>query len=155
MGTYDPTFPTATSSSANYFAGHGQSVAPVLPPRQQFNTMISNVPPSSQLGSNFKNNMALLPSLSHRHVGKKTLVLDLDETLVHSSFTPVDRYDFHVQIQLENKFHQVYVAKRPGVDLFLEEMSKIYEVWTVCSLLSFFFCLSCFFAFLLSLFVAC
>lgn len=34
-----------------------------------------------------------LPPPSERNRGKKTLVLDLDETLVHSSFQPVDNVD--------------------------------------------------------------
>jgi TFIIF-interacting CTD phosphatase-like protein len=31
----------------------------------------------------------LLPPLPRKHRNKKTLILDLDETLVHSSFQPV------------------------------------------------------------------
>ena len=35
----------------------------------------------------------LLPPQSEYDKGKKTLVLDLDETLVHSSFQPLQYYD--------------------------------------------------------------
>ena len=31
--------------------------------------------------------------------GKKTLVLDLDETLVHSSFQPVEKYDLVLPVR--------------------------------------------------------
>lgn len=55
-------------------------------------------------------------------------MLDLDETLVHSSFKPVDRCDFVVPVEIEGRVHQVYVAKRPFVDDFMKRMGDIYEV---------------------------
>lgn len=64
------------------------------------------------------------PGAEHR----KTLVLDLDETLVHSSFKPVNDADFCVDIELDNSIHRVYVRKRPGVDWFLKEVAKHYEL---------------------------
>eukprot|EP00559_Dactyliosolen_fragilissimus_P009366 CAMPEP_0184856820 /NCGR_PEP_ID=MMETSP0580-20130426/2001_1 /TAXON_ID=1118495 /ORGANISM="Dactyliosolen fragilissimus" /LENGTH=562 /DNA_ID=CAMNT_0027352071 /DNA_START=977 /DNA_END=2665 /DNA_ORIENTATION=- len=60
--------------------------------------------------------------------GKKCLVLDLDETLVHSSFRAVPGADFVIPVQIEDVVHFVYVAKRPGVDKFLIEMAKHYEI---------------------------
>jgi len=67
-----------------------------------------------------------------KDAGKKCLVLDLDETLVHSSFTPVDSADFVVPILIEKSWHQVYVSKRPGVDEFLACVAEHYEIviWT-------------------------
>jgi len=62
------------------------------------------------------------------HKTKKTLVLDLDETLVHSSFKPVKNADFIVQVEIEKTIHNVYVCKRPGVDEFLTEVGKHFEV---------------------------
>jgi hypothetical protein len=50
--------------------------------------------------------------------GKKCLVLDLDETLVHSSFKPVES-DFTVEVEIENQVYKVFVAKRPYVDQFM------------------------------------
>jgi len=61
-------------------------------------------------------------------VGKKTLVLDLDETLVHSSFKPIAQPDYVIPVQIENQVHNVYVLKRPGVDEFLRAMGEIYEI---------------------------
>lgn len=58
----------------------------------------------------------------------KTLVLDLDETLVHSSFTQVPDPDFTIEIELDGAVHKVYVRKRPGVDEFLREVGKKFEV---------------------------
>lgn len=60
--------------------------------------------------------------------GKKCLVLDLDETLVHSSFQPLDTADFVVKIKIEQTWHEVYVTKRPGVDDFLQRVARDYEV---------------------------
>jgi len=59
--------------------------------------------------------------------GLKTLVLDLDETLVHSSFQEVE-CTFHVPIEIEGQRHEVFVLKRPFVDEFLLECSKHYEI---------------------------
>lgn len=56
------------------------------------------------------------------------LVLDLDETLVHSSFQPTAYFDFQIQVQIEGMCHDVYVAKRPYVDEFLERVAEKYEV---------------------------
>ena len=59
---------------------------------------------------------------------KKTLVLDLDETLVHSAFQPVDKVDLILPIDIDGTQYYVYVLKRPGVDDFLQRVSKFYEV---------------------------
>lgn len=56
------------------------------------------------------------------------MVLDLDETLVHSCFRPMSHYDYIIPITLENSTHNIYVLKRPGVEIFLEEMSKLFEI---------------------------
>ena len=59
---------------------------------------------------------------------KPCLVLDLDETLVHSSFKPVPNSDFIVPVEIDGKMTDVYVLKRPWVDFFLEEVSKDWEI---------------------------
>ncbi|KAI0820007.1 HAD-like domain-containing protein [Trametes gibbosa] len=70
----------------------------------------------------------LLPPISPKHVGRKCLVLDLDETLVHSSFKAISQADYVVPVEIEYHWHNVYVIKRPGVDNFLKKMGEIYEV---------------------------
>jgi Dullard-like phosphatase family protein len=59
--------------------------------------------------------------------GKKCLVLDLDETLVHSSFKPVE-CDFNVDVEIENQVYKVFVAKRPHVDQFMKRCGELFEV---------------------------
>jgi len=70
----------------------------------------------------------LMAPMAPEMKGRKTLVLDLDETLVHSSFRPVPGPDFIISIELDGVTHRVYVQKRPGVDHFLEEMGAKFEV---------------------------
>lgn len=71
---------------------------------------------------------SLLPPLHPDDKGKKTLVLDLDETLVHSSFKPVPNPDCIVSLELEGEIHHVYVLKRPGLDEFLKDVCERFEV---------------------------
>lgn len=59
---------------------------------------------------------------------KKTLVLDLDETLVHSSFVVAPEAQMVIPIEVEDNSWSVYVQVRPGAKYFLEEVSKYYEV---------------------------
>lgn len=60
--------------------------------------------------------------------GRKTLILDLDETLVHSSFKYVRQSDFVIPVEIDNQAHNVFVIKRPGVDKFLEKCGQLFEV---------------------------
>ncbi|KAG8932485.1 hypothetical protein FRC02_001008 [Tulasnella sp. 418] len=70
----------------------------------------------------------LLPPVSAAHKGRKCLVLDLDETLLHSSFKLIPQADYVVPVEIEWQWHNVYVIKRPGVDNFLKKMGELYEV---------------------------
>jgi len=70
---------------------------------------------------------ALLPDLGPDIADKKCIVIDLDETLVHSSFKPISNADFIVPVEIDNVIHQVYVLKRPFVDEFLCRMGELYE----------------------------
>ncbi|KAL8644079.1 MAG: hypothetical protein Q9210_007435 [Variospora velana] len=70
----------------------------------------------------------LLPPMNDRFRGKKCLVLDLDETLVHSSFKILHQADFTIPVEIEGQYHNVYVIKRPGVDQFMKRVGELYEV---------------------------
>lgn len=61
-------------------------------------------------------------------MSKKTLVLDLDETLVHSGFKPFNPSDIVLKIDFENMIHDIHVLVRPGAEEFLIKMSKLYEI---------------------------
>ncbi|KAF7996211.1 hypothetical protein HCN44_001843 [Aphidius gifuensis] len=69
----------------------------------------------------------LLPPVKHQDMHKKCMVIDLDETLVHSSFKPINNADFVVPVEIDGQIHQVYVLKRPYVDEFLQRMGELYE----------------------------
>ncbi|XP_051833864.1 CTD small phosphatase-like protein isoform X3 [Antechinus flavipes] len=49
----------------------------------------------------------LLPELKLSDYGKKCMVIDLDETLVHSSFKPISNADFIVPVEIDGTVHQV------------------------------------------------
>ncbi|MCJ1439341.1 hypothetical protein MMC27_008733, partial [Xylographa pallens] len=70
----------------------------------------------------------LLPPIKPELRGKKCLVLDLDETLVHSSFKILHQADFTIPVEIEGQYHNVYVIKRPGVDQFMKRVGELYEV---------------------------
>jgi RNA polymerase II subunit A small phosphatase-like protein len=87
----------------------------------------------------------LLPPIAPEHKGRKCLVLDLDETLVHSSFKVcfeerwimeyaliimqiLHQADFTIPVEIEGNYHNVYVIKRPGVDEFMKRVGELYEV---------------------------
>ncbi len=55
---------------------------------------------SALRNGNNPDKIKLLPNLHHDDHGKKCLVLDLDETLVHSSFRAVPRSDFVIPVQV-------------------------------------------------------
>jgi RNA polymerase II subunit A small phosphatase-like protein len=47
-------------------------------------------------------------------------VLDLDETLVHSQFNQVKQQDYTIPVDIDGRVCNIYVLKRPGVDIFLQ-----------------------------------
>jgi RNA polymerase II subunit A small phosphatase-like protein len=55
--------------------------------------------------------------------GKKTLILDLDETLVHSQFKQVKKPDYVIPVDIEGRVCNIFVLKRPGTDHFLRTLS--------------------------------
>lgn len=72
-------------------------------------------------------NKYLLPPRKPGDEKRKCVIIDLDETLVHSSFKPVSNADFIVPVEIDNVTHQVYVLKRPYCDRFLKRMGELFE----------------------------
>ncbi|KAH1055935.1 hypothetical protein J1N35_034000 [Gossypium stocksii] len=97
-----------------------------LSPRLQFEFK-DDVDLPNILALREKNGTRLLPPLASYKT--RTIVLDLDETLVHSSQDPPPKtYDFMIKPSIYGLRMNFYVLKRPGVDEFLEAISKKYEV---------------------------
>jgi RNA polymerase II subunit A small phosphatase-like protein len=63
------------------------------------------------------------PAQSDKHC----LVIDLDETLVHSTFDPIEDPDFVLPVDVNGTMKNIYVMKRPHVDEFLQKMGSLYE----------------------------
>jgi len=57
-----------------------------------------------------------------------SLILDLDETLLHSSIVPLPTYDVVFPVHFNAVNYQVYVRKRPHMDYFLERVSQLFEI---------------------------
>jgi carboxy-terminal domain RNA polymerase II polypeptide A small phosphatase len=79
---------------------------------------------------------AVIPRQLKEHRGRKTLILDLDETLIHSKFSLAQvkacrakgKADFQMRIIVEGRPIQVFVLIRPGVQFFLQRLAQMYEL---------------------------
>ncbi|XP_022720822.1 CTD small phosphatase-like protein 2 [Durio zibethinus] len=97
---------------------------PDVGPRLKFESETSSALP--QVLVLHEHHQLLHPLVSDK---KRTIVLDLDETLVHSiSDQPPPTYDFMIKPSINGVRMKLYVLKRPGVDEFLEAISQKYEV---------------------------
>ena len=70
----------------------------------------------------------LLPPKTKEFSNKKTLILDLDETLVHSSFTSFEKNDIILNVDFEGVMYNIYVLVRPDAELFIKSVAKFFEV---------------------------
>jgi len=68
-----------------------------------------------------------IPEKSASHPSK-TLVLDLDETLVHCTTNPIPNADLVFPVEFHGEKFQVYVLKRPHLQNFLVKVSELFEV---------------------------
>ncbi|KAJ8762044.1 hypothetical protein K2173_006646 [Erythroxylum novogranatense] len=88
-------------------------------------SFIKSQPELSDVVSNFHPTTLPKDSLRRRST---TLVLDLDETLVHSTLEHSDDADFTFTVFFDMKEHIVYVKQRPYLHTFLERVAEIFEV---------------------------
>jgi len=70
----------------------------------------------------------LLPPPLPDNKDKNVLVLDIDETLVHASFTPDKPFDVKLTIEVEGEVGHLFVAYRPGMMAFLEAVAPLFEI---------------------------
>ncbi|ETO21460.1 nuclear lim interactor-interacting protein [Reticulomyxa filosa] len=68
--------------------------------------------------------MKYAPQIPDSH----TLVLDLDETLVHCTIEPSPKPDIIFPVVFNGENYKVYMRKRPHFQSFLEFASKLFEV---------------------------
>jgi len=85
---------------------------------------IANLPPPTEEQIN---RPPILPPKA-KHDPKITLVLDLDETLVHCSTEPIDYAEIVFPVPFNDVEYQVNVRKRPYFAEFLERVSSQFEV---------------------------
>jgi len=85
---------------------------------------IKHIPP---LDETQRNRQAVLPCKT-RQSPEYTLVLDLDETLVHCSLSPISDFEFSFPITFQDVKYEVYVKTRPYFREFLQQMASIYEI---------------------------
>eukprot|EP01060_Flectonema_neradi_P021475 TRINITY_DN29133_c0_g1_i1.p1 TRINITY_DN29133_c0_g1~~TRINITY_DN29133_c0_g1_i1.p1 ORF type:complete len:223 (+),score=40.60 TRINITY_DN29133_c0_g1_i1:38-670(+) len=78
----------------------------------------------------FKNPPKAIPSWEQPR-SKHVLVLDLDETLIHSCFK-YSPSDFTVDMEMDGEEFTAYVRKRPYVEYFLRKCCEMFDViiWT-------------------------
>lgn len=116
------------SNSLNKYSSAPSDIITQVPQNSQktFFTRPISLTPSNRLQSSFKR--MLLPPKEKKYENKKTLILDLDETLVHSSFMPFERSDIVLKVDFDDAIYNIFVLVRPEVDLFLSEMASYYEI---------------------------
>lgn len=104
---------------------------PKKTPRKQGYQLLGKVFDEPANGNNLRRSLfddgnSLPPLVSPE---KKTIFLDLDETLVHSNPNPPpEKYDFIVRPVIDGHRVEFYVLKRPFMDEFLDFLSDKFEV---------------------------
>ncbi|KAM1171055.1 hypothetical protein ACFX15_020893 [Malus domestica] len=86
---------------------------------------IKNLPDLSAVVPTFR--PMLLPKQTRR-CPPTSLVLDLDETLVHSTLETCDDADFTFPVNFNLQEHTVYVRCRPHLRDFLDRVSSLFEI---------------------------
>ncbi|CAA2952293.1 CTD small phosphatase 2 [Olea europaea subsp. europaea] len=83
---------------------------------------------------NLPDQLDAISTLPHANILKEkqktkqiTLVLDLDETLVHSTLEFCSNADFTFPVFFNMKEHIVYVKQRPYLQMFLERVAEMFE----------------------------
>ena len=86
---------------------------------------ISNLPPLERCVP--PGRPPVLPRKARRSP-RNTLVLDLDETLVHSTLEELASPDFSFPVHFNNQTHTVNVRRRPQLESFMARVAELFEV---------------------------
>jgi CTD small phosphatase-like protein 2 len=86
---------------------------------------ISNLPPLHRCVPTGR--VPVLPRKARRSP-RNTLVLDLDETLVHSTLEALASPDFSFPVHFNNQLHVVNVRRRPQLEAFMARVGELFEV---------------------------
>uniref|UniRef100_A0A5B6ZQL3 FCP1 homology domain-containing protein n=1 Tax=Davidia involucrata TaxID=16924 RepID=A0A5B6ZQL3_DAVIN len=86
---------------------------------------IRNLPDLPDEATNFRPTILPKETLKTKRI---TLVLDLDETLVHSTLEHCEDSDFTFPVSFNMKENIVYVKQRPDLRTFLERVAGMFEI---------------------------
>lgn len=111
---YVPTLPSVSSPKRNHSIENAEA------------TQINRGKPAPTLSPYFS--PLMVPSALSCTRKRKSLVLDLDETLVHSQFRLTEHCDLRLVVRVDQFPTVFYVSKRPYLDVFLRTVAQWYDI---------------------------